>query len=138
MQTTLLPLNGIFMFTVSATAIAVMAYWWIVTRGSWMQWPAGRSLMGLLAIIALITAWAGLNTLVLPPRYDFKIISYFVLYGIFEAALLVILATIHREMKRGAARLRAKKPANPTGPVIVTVATINDTDPEGNPDDKTS
>lgn len=134
MQTTLLPLNGIFMFIVAGTAIAVMAYWWAVTHGSWMHWPAGRSLMGLLAIIAVITAWAGLNTFVLPAHYELKIFSYFALYAVFEVALVLIGITIHREMRRGAARLLERKKA-PAGPVIVTVATINDTTPEGVPDE---
>jgi hypothetical protein len=122
---TLLPLNGWFMLAVAATAIAVIIYWWIITRGSWMQWPAGRSLMGLLAIIAVIAGWAGLNTLILPPRYPLKIVSYLALYGVLEVALMVIGLTIHREMKRGKARLLEKRPNNPTGPVTVTVATEN-------------
>lgn len=130
MTPTLLPLNGWFMLLVSGTAAAIVIYWWVVTRGSWMQWPAGRSLMGLLLIITVITAWAGLNTFVLPPRYDGKILSYFALYAIFEVALIVIGATIHREMKRGKARLKQKKPHNPSGPVSVIVASTNEEDPD--------
>lgn len=125
---TLLPLNGIFMLAVAFTAIAVMSYWWIVTRGSWMHWPAGRSLMGLLLIIAGISGWAGINTLILPPRYEGKIISYFVLYAVLELALIVIGVTIHKEMKRGKARLKRKNPSH-TGPVTVTVATTNEETP---------
>lgn len=124
MQTsTLLPLNGIFMLTVAITAILVMAYWWVTTRGSWMSWPAGRSLMGLLMIIAVISGWAGLNTFVLPPMYAGKAISYFALYLVLELALIVIGVTIRREMQRGKARLRDMHP--PTGPVTVPVATEN-------------
>lgn len=127
---TLLPLNGVVMFIVALTALGVIAYWWIATRGSWMQWPAGRSLMGLLLIITVIAGWAGLNTTVLPPKYDIKVPSYFILYGVLELALLIIGVTIHREMKRGKARLQEKKPHNPTGPVIVTVASINEEKPD--------
>jgi cation transport ATPase len=125
-MSTLLPLNGIFMLIVSGTAIAVMAYWWIATKGSWMDWPAGRSLMGLLLIIAVISGWAGLNTTILPSRYDGKILSYFALYAALEAALVVIGVTIRREMKRGAERARKKLQEKPhTGPVTVVVASEN-------------
>jgi hypothetical protein len=130
-MSTLLPLNGIFMLIVAGTAIAVMAYWWAATKGSWMDWPAGRSLMGLLAIIAVISGWAGLNTIVLPPRYDGKIISYFVLYGLLETALVIIGVTIRREMKRGAERARKKQEKPSTGPVTVVVASENKEMPDG-------
>lgn len=124
-MSTLLPLNGIFMLIVSLTAVVVMAYWWTATRGSWMDCPAGRSLMGLLGIIAVLTAWAGLNTFVLPAWYDWKIVSYFALYGIFELALIVIGITIRREMIRGAARAKQKLKNPKTGPVSVVVASEN-------------
>lgn len=128
---TLLPLNGWFMLAVSGTALAVIIYWWIATRGSWMHWPAGWSLMGLLAIISIISGWAGLNTFVLPPRYDLKIPSYFVLYGLLEFALIAIGTTVHREMRRGKARQvqKSKNGKAPTGPVTVIVASTNEEKP---------
>lgn len=127
-MSTLIPLNGWFMFAVGFTAIAVMAYWWVTTRGSWMQWPAGRSLMGLLAIIAVIACWAGLNTMILPPRYDGKIISYMALYAILEVSLIIIGSTIHREMTRGRARDKYRKEPKPaTGSIDISVASQKDT-----------
>jgi uncharacterized membrane protein YfcA len=112
------------MLAVCFTAIGVIIYWWRATRGSWMDWPAGQSLMGLLAIIAVISGWAGLNTFVLPPRYEWKIFSYFVLYGVLELSLLWIGRTIRNEMRRGKAR-QVKKKVPATGPVTVVVATEN-------------
>ena len=64
---------------VSAASATVMAYWWITTRGNWWQWPAGRSLMALLAIITVITANAVLHS-VFPVPAHVKAITYAALY----------------------------------------------------------
>ena len=124
---TLLPLNALLIGLVSLTAIAVMIYWHIVTHGSWRQWPAGRSLMILLFVIATITANAGINIFL--PRYPGKVVLYFALYLVMQAALIGIGFTIRSEMRRGKARLQNKH-SEFNGPVIVTVATTNDETPE--------
>lgn len=118
---TLLPINGWLMMIVSLTALAVIFYWWIATRGSWMEWPAGRALMGLLGIIVIISGWAAINTLWLQGPYPAKVYLYFALYTALEVSLLVIGITIKREMRRGRQRRQAKSEKQ-TGPITVVVA----------------
>lgn len=123
---TLLPINGIIIAAVFVAALAVIIYWHRVTRGSWKDWPAGRSLMGLLTVIVLISGMAATNVLFLPPAWPGKVVVYLALYSLVFVALIYIGGTIHHEMKRGKARLQQKKPHDPTGPVTVTVATKNE------------
>lgn len=125
---TLTTLNGLLMFAVALVAAADMVYWWVKTRGTWRQWPAGRSLMGLLFIIVLISGWAGLNTSVFPKAYAWKSESYALLYLLLFTALLVIGFTIRSEMRKGKAPLYSKDPAQ-TGPVKVILASTNEESP---------
>lgn len=103
---TLLPLNAILIGLVSATSFAVMIYWHIVTRGSWKQEPAGRSLMILLSVIGVITGNAAINIFI--PRYPGKFELYLFLYIVMQAALIGIGLTIRSEMRRGKAKLNEK------------------------------
>lgn len=125
---TLLPINGWLMMIVSLTALAVIIYWWVATRGSWMEWPAGRALMGLLGIIVIISGWAAMNTLWLKGPYPGKAHLYFALYAALEVSLLIIGITIKREMRRGRERRRQVKRDKQTGPITVVVASTTKED----------
>lgn len=99
------PLNVVLIGLVSAASAAVMAYWWITTRGNWWQWPAGRSLMALLAIITVITANAVLHS-VFPVPAHIKAITYAALYLLMLSSMGFIGCTIRTEMLRGRTRRR--------------------------------
>jgi len=120
---TLLPINALLIGLVALTAISVMIYWHVVTRGSWKHEPAGRSLMMLLLVIAVITANAAIN--IFMPKYIGKVALYFGLYIVMQAALIRIGFTIRSEMRRGKAKLERKGP-NYKGPITVPVATVNE------------
>ena len=108
----LIPLNGLLFGLVAATTVMVMASWWISTGGAWMRWPAGRSLMGLLAIIALITVNATLSV-ALGPAYPAKPLVYTVMYLLLWAAVLVIGATIMRVQRAANEKRKTTAPAEP-------------------------
>jgi hypothetical protein len=137
---TLLPLNAAVIGMVALVTAGLMGYWHLSTRGSWKLWPAGRSLMILLAVITVITANAAVHIVV--PKYPGKVELYFALYLLLLAALIGIGFTIRSEMRKGKARLLEKKPKDPTGPVTITVATENqetaDKIKEGSTDGQTS
>lgn len=120
---TLLPLNAAVIGLVALVTLGLMAYWHFRTRGSWKEWPAGRSLMQLFAVIFILTGNAAINILV--PPYPWKIHLYFGLYILLFVALIRIGFTIRSEMRKGLAReaAAAKKPK--TGPVTVVVASEN-------------
>lgn len=119
------PLNMILIGIVSLVAFETIIYWHRNTKGTWRDWPAGRSLMYLLLIIAFGFGYGVINQML--GAYPARAIIGVVLYVLFIGALIVIRCTIHAEMRRGKKRLQAK--ANATGPVIITVATTNEENP---------
>jgi cation transport ATPase len=90
----LMPLNGALFALTSLATVTIIVSWWWTTRGAWLRWPAGRSLMGLLAIIAVITANATAAYL-LGANYPAKPIMYSVLYAVLLVAVIGIGVTIH-------------------------------------------
>lgn len=86
-------------FTVSLTAAWTIIYWHIATKGAWRQWPAGRSLMSLLAIICIGYAWRIVNRLT--PDYALEEPLLGMLYVCFSISLIRIARTIRRELAAG-------------------------------------
>lgn len=112
-------------FIISAIAWWVIIYWWKATRGSWWNYPAGRSLMGLLGIIAVGFGWGVLSRIL--GDYPGRSIIAVVMYLTFIGALIAIGLTIRAEMKAGKQRIKAKHPTH-SGPVVVTVAENHEED----------
>lgn len=96
----LLPINGILIGIVCLEALGIMIYWWVKTRGSWMEWRAGRSLMGLLAIIVFVTGNAVIN-LFFVDDYLGKRWVYASLYAVMILALAGIWFAIRYELRTG-------------------------------------
>lgn len=119
-------LSGIFLALIPVSSGAVIAYWWWKTRGTWMRYPAGRSLMGLLGIIFVGFGYGVVNRIL--GDYPAKSAVGFGLYVLFVGAIIAIGFTIRAEMRIGKKRLRAKHPAH-TGPLTVPVAAINEEEP---------
>lgn len=115
--------NVVMIGIVSAIAFETIIYWHRNTKGTWREWPAGRSLMYLLFIIAFGFGYGILNQFL--GIYPAKPFVGVVLYGLFITALIMIRCTIRAEMRRGKKRLEAKLPTT-NGPVIITVATANE------------
>lgn len=108
---------------IAAVAAWVIIYWHIATMGTWRQWPAGRSLMGLLSIIAVGFGYGVVNRFL--GDYPARPVVSIVLYALFVGAIVVIGLTIRKEMRTGKRRQREKFPTH-TGPVTVVVATKNE------------
>lgn len=108
---------------VSLVALEAIVYWHRATRGTWREWPAGRSLMYLLVIIAVGFGFGVVNQFL--GQYPLRPVIGFGLYVLFIAALVVIRFTIQAEMRKG--RRQKLKTTLPTtaGPTDVTVATEN-------------
>lgn len=120
MQTPLI--NSLLLGLISLTAFIVIFYWHGATRGTWKHWPAGRSLMGLLGIIAVGFGYGVVNALIGPAGYPGKPVIGFALYFVFVGAIIFIGATIRKEIRRG--RSKERHPSNPpTGTIDITVAT---------------
>ena len=119
-------LNVILIGIVSSVAFETIWYWHRNTRGTWRDWPAGRSLMYLLLIIAFGFGYGVVNQFL--GQYPARPVVGFLLYVMFIGALVVIRITITAEMRRGKKRLKTKLPTT-TGPVDVTVATTNEESP---------
>lgn len=120
-------LSAVPTFVISAIASTIIIYWWKATNGTWKDYPAGRSLMGLLGIIAVGFAYGVVSRLA--GDYPGRTLIAVAMYLTFIAALLYIGVTIRQEMRYGKQRLRAKSAAQ-SGPVIVTVATTNEEIPD--------
>lgn len=120
MTTTLL--NVILISVVSLIAFETIVYWHVNTKGTWKNWPAGRSLMYLLLIIAFGFGFGVFNQFL--GNYPLKPHIGFILYILFIGALIVIRLTIRAEMRRGKNRLKTTLPTSDT-PIDVTVATEN-------------
>lgn len=111
---------------IAVVAGAVAVYWHVKTRGTWRHWPAGQSLMGLLAIIAVGFGWGVINRFL--GDYPARSLIGIVLYALFVGAIIMIGWTIRKEMRHGKKKLREKHPDH-TGPLTVVVATKNEEDP---------
>jgi hypothetical protein len=116
-------ITTILLGIISAVATWVIAYWHITTKGTWKEWPAGRSLMGMLGIISVGFGYGVINRFLgeWPGRAAFSM----VLYALFVWAIVWIGLTIRKEMRFGKKRLNNKFPIH-TGPVTVVVATKNE------------
>jgi hypothetical protein len=110
-------------FLISAIAFTIIIYWWRATRGTWKDYPAGRSLMGLLGIIAVGFGWGFLSRIV--GDYPGRNVIAVLMYLTFISALVYIGITIRREMRYGKQRLNSKEPTM-SGPVTVIVAAKNE------------
>lgn len=117
--------------TVSLTAAWTILYWHITTKGTWRQWPAGRSLMALLTIICIGYAWRVVNRLT--PDYALEEPLLGVLYVCFSIALIKIARTIRKELAAAKVGPAAQAGDPNTDPVALVVAT---TTTEESPDDK--
>lgn len=114
-------INVIFIGIVSAIAFETVFYWHRNTKGTWRDWPAGRSLMYLLLIIAFGFGYGIVNQFL--GQYAARPFVGFGLYVLFIAALVVIRLTIRTELSRG--RSMEHHPSNhpKTGTIDITVAT---------------
>ena len=109
---------------ISVVAGWVAIYWHVSTRGTWKEWPAGQSLMGLLAIITVGFGFGVFNRLM--GQYPGRAILGLILYALFVGAIIWIGLTVRREMRNGKARTKGKYPESHTGPVTVVVASKNE------------
>ena len=114
-------ISAILLAAIAITAGSVIIYWHMANKGTWRQWPAGRSLMGLLGIITVGFAFGAANRWLgdYATKYHFAT----ALYGLFLGALFFIGSTIRSEMRAGKARAKAK---DSTGPVTIIVASNNE------------
>lgn len=119
-------ISAILLGIIPLVAGTVCIYWHVATKGTWRQWPAGRSLMGLLAIITVGFGYGVVNRFLGP--YAAKYAVAVGLYALFVGALVFIGLTIRKEMRSGKAKSTAKYPIH-TGPVTVIVATTNEETP---------
>jgi drug/metabolite transporter (DMT)-like permease len=120
-------LTTILLGIIAAVAAWVIIYWHVATKGTWKEWPAGRSLMGLLGIIAVGFGYGVFNRLLGP--WPGQPVTSMVLYAAFVWAIIFIGHTIRKEMRSGKARSSTKFPIH-TGPVTVVVASKNEETPD--------
>lgn len=115
--------SAILLGIIPLTSGIVSVYWHLATRGTWRNWPAGRSLMALLLIITAGFTYGVINRFLgaYPARYAIAV----GLYALFVGAIIFIGLTIRKEMRLGKQRLTSKSPPH-TGPVTVTVASTNE------------
>ena len=109
---------------ISVVAGWVAIYWHVATKGTWRDWPAGRSLMGLLAIITIGFGYGVVNRF-LGPNWPLRPVVSILLYALFVGAIIVIGLTVRSEMRAGKRKQRQKYPTH-TGPVAVIVASKNE------------
>lgn len=112
------PFNVFMIGVVALLALETIVYWHRASKGNWKLWPAGRSMMVMLAIIGVAFAFGVVNNTIGP--YEARPYVGTFLYSLFIAALILIRITIRKEMLIGKAIDREE--AGPvTGPVVVTV-----------------
>lgn len=116
-------ISAILLGLVAFSAGTVCAYWHLATRGTWRDWPAGRSLMGLLGIITVGFGYGVVNRFLgaYPSKYAVAVL----LYALFIGAIWVIGFTIRHELRRG--HTKTQHPSNhcspATGSIDLPVAT---------------
>ena len=118
-------LSAVLLGIIPLTAGTVVVYWHFATKGTWRQWPAGRSLMGLLGIITVGFSYGVVNRFL--GAYPAKFAVAVALYALFIGAIIFIGWTIRREMKRGQSMDQHPSSHPPTGTIDITVA--NDKEP---------
>lgn len=116
-------INSLLLGLIALAATVVIIYWHTGTRGTWWHWPAGRSLMGLLGIIAVGFGFGTINTLIGVQGYAAKPYIGFLLYFTFVGAIIFIGFTIRREMRRGQSMNHHPSNHPNTGTIDITVAT---------------
>lgn len=116
-------LNVIMISVVSLVAFETIFYWWRATKGTWKQWPAGRSMMYLLMIIAFGFGFGAINRVF--GEYEARSVVSYLLYAAFIGGLIFIRRTIAAEMKRGERRQHKADMTTSTAPVTIIVATEN-------------
>jgi len=116
-------ISALLLGVISVVAGWVAIYWHIATKGTWREWPAGQSLMGLLSIITVGFGYGVINRFI--GQWAGRSIVSLILYALFVGAIIWIGLTVRKEMRRGKARIRDKYPTH-TGPVTVTVASKNE------------
>jgi hypothetical protein len=116
-------LSAVLLGATCLSASWVIIYWHLATGGTWREWPAGRSLMGLLGIIAVGFGFGMVNRII-----PFPLGKTFVgvgLYALFVGSIIFIGLTIRRELRVG--RSKAQHPASThspaTGSIDLPVAT---------------
>jgi hypothetical protein len=113
-------LSAVLLGAVTLAASWVIVYWHLATKGTWREWPAGRSLMGLLGIIAVGFGFGVVNRIIPMPLG--KTIVGVGLYALFVGSIIFIGLTIRKELSIG--RSKEHHPAHPdTGTIDITVAT---------------
>lgn len=119
-------ITAVLLGIISLVASTVIIYWHRQTKGTWRDWPAGRSLMGLLGIIAVGFGYAVVNRFLgaWPGRGAASII----LYALFVWAIIFVGLTVRKEMRLGKGKTAAKNPEH-TGPITVIVASKNEETP---------
>jgi hypothetical protein len=95
---TIQPITGILVAIVFAETVTVMILWQYLTRGAWVGFPAGRVLMGLLAVMAAITALAAGSMFF--PAFPGRPLVYLGLYTMLIIAVGSLGFTIIREQRR--------------------------------------
>lgn len=115
-------ISAILLGAIPITAGTVVAYWHRATRGTWRQWPAGRSLMGLLGIITVGFAYGVVNRFL--GNYPAKFAVAVLLYALFIGAIIFIGLTIRKETILGKAKANhpASAPPAPSSNIDMTVA----------------
>ena len=95
---TIQPLTGILMAVALAEILAVMIGWHFMTRGVWTTFPAGRVLMGLLAVMGAILILATASSFY--PSFPGRAWVYIGLYAGLVGVLGWLGWTIFREQRR--------------------------------------
>lgn len=111
---------------VALVATETVVYWHVRTRGTWRDWPAGRSLMYLLLIISTGFTFGVVNRFL--GEYPARGLVSFLLYAMFIGALVVIRFTIRAEMKRAGRPLVTKLPAGGDARDIVVASENTETE----------
>lgn len=114
-------LSAVLLGLIPLVAGTVVIYWHTATRGTWRQWPAGRSLMGLLGIITVGFAYGVLNRFL--GQYPARFAIAVALYALFIGAIIFIGLTIRKELRRGQSIQHHPSNQPNTGTIDITVAT---------------